>query len=617
LGRAFIFANSSTAGVVFGKVMRTNHQSEEVERNSKYLQRINMITRYCVPILCVLLPAISEKTYPQEIVTTQNTLTHEQVQKIIQESELKINSILKKEIYLPGLAVAFVSRDEILWIEGFGYRDKLRTAKVDTNTIFGVLSVSKPVTVTGLMMAVQEGLIDLDVPIKEYLPEFTIQSRFPGDPMSKITIRHLISMTSGLTHDAPVGNNSDAFSPSYEDHIQSFSQTWLRFRTGERAEYSGLGTELAAYCLEQVIHRPFTEYIQKQIFDPLGMKRSTYDIKKIKNNNNRATGSNKHLESVPLEIPMLAPAGVYSSIADMAKFVKFHLNLGRIDGHTLIKEEFIKQMQTIPFPMQDQISGYGQGLWVRYYHLGGQEVRSVEHGGGGFGFQCQMKWLPDLGYGVMVMTNSSDQDYGQERLVEDILLQVVVQLTGKSNLGPSDWLNRHVPPRSVDTAYLPTNLAGRYNGTNDDMLFLIKDGGFGYASWNTFVPVTPISRYEYISNKYLYRFICDAGGTPVSVVRPYDGIVWTLGRGNNELIGPEKKEWMNFIGTYVRKRFGVTERFYNVSLKNGWLHFEGDGQDFRLTEHLAGLFFTPDGEAVDFRSSRPTFRNIRLYKVCD
>jgi len=78
-----------------------------------------------------------------------------------------------------------VSRDQILWTEGFGYRDKLRTARVDTNTMCGVLSIAKPITVTGLMMAVQEGLSDLDVPIKQYLPEFTVHTRFPEDPMSE------------------------------------------------------------------------------------------------------------------------------------------------------------------------------------------------------------------------------------------------------------------------------------------------------------------------------------------------------------------------------------------------------------------------------------------------
>jgi hypothetical protein len=184
-------------------------------------------------------------------------------------------------------------------------------------------------------------------------------------------------------------------------------------------------------------------------------------------------------------------------------------------------------------------------------------------------------------------------------------------------LGPAEWLKRHVPTRTVDSTYVPPDLGGTYNGTSSDMRFLVKDGRFGCASGNTFVPLTPISRYEYVSGNYMYRFLHDAAGKVVAVLRPYDGTVWLLGTSDSEPRGPEKAEWMDHTGSYVRKRFGVGERFYNVSMKNGWLHFQGDGQDFRLSEHTPGLFFTPDGEAVDFRGSRYAFRNIRLYKTCN
>ena len=557
------------------------------------------------------------QTYSQEIVTTQNTLSNEQVQKLIQETEQKINSVLKKEIFLPGLAVAVVSKDKVMWIKAFGYRDDLRSQRTDTNTIYSLQSISKTITIAGLMIAVQEGLINLDVPIKTYLPDFHIQTRFSDDPMTSITIRHLLSMTSGLTHDAPVGNNADPFTPSNKDHIQSISKTWLRFRTGERYEYSNLGIELAAYILETIIHKPFTEYIREKVLEPLGMNRSTYDAERIRKDENRAIGTNKNFEQVPLNNPYFAAGGVYASINDMARFLLFQLNDGKINGNQLINEQMIKQMRTIPFPMKDQVAGYGLGMFIGYYHLGGKDVRWLAHGGGGFGFQCQMKWLPDLGYGVIVLTNSSDQDYGQERIVEDILLQIVEQLTGKKNLGPSDWLNRHPTSQLVDSTYLPINLVGRYNGTNDDWFFLIKEDKFGYANGNSFEPLIAISQTEFKSKRYLYRFICDADGTPISFIRTYDGMVWLLGKSDTELKGPNKKEWLKYTGSYVRKRFGVGEKFYNVSVKNGWLHFEGMGQDFRLTEYLPGLFFTPDGEAIDFRNPVPTFRNINLYKECN
>ena len=560
--------------------------------------------------------ALSLPAFSQEPVTTRTTMSREQAQKLIQETDLQVDSILKKEIHLPGLAVALVSRDEVLWAKAFGYRDATRRDKADANTLYGLLSLSKTLTVTGLMAAVQEGLLDLDVPIRTYLPAFHLESRFPEDPMSVITIRHLLSMTSGLTHDAPVGNNADPYTPSYEAHIQSISRTWLRFRTGEPAEYSNLGVELAAYILETVTHRPFPEYIRRRVFDPLGMNRTTWDIDRIRKDDNRAVGNNRNFERVPLENPMLAPGGAYSSIRDMAAFLRFQMNDGKVNGRPLIDEMTLRQMRTIPFPMKDQVAGYGMGLWVGSYHLGGQDVRWLAHGGGGFGFRCQMKWLPDLGYGVVVLTNAQDHDNVNEGLAEDVLLKVVELLTGKKDLGPSDWLARHTPPRTADPEFLPVELAGRYCGTNDDMTFLVKDGTFGYASGNAFLPITPVSRYEYATKRYLYRFVVDAAGKPVSVVRPYDGTVWTLGSPASEPKGPDRKEWGGYVGSYVRKRFGVGEKFYNVSVKNGWLHFQGDGQDFRLSEHTPGLFFTPDGEAVDLRGPAFSFRNIRLYKTC-
>ena len=558
-----------------------------------------------------------EYSFSQEMVSSPKAISNEQVEALIRETRTQVDLILKKEACLPGIAVAIVSRDKIWMAEGFGYRDKMRTTRVDSNTIFGILSVSKPVTVTGLMMAEQEGLLNFDVPIRNYLPGFTIESRFRGDPMSEITMRHLISMTSGLTHDAPVGNNADPYSPSYESHIRSISNTWLRFQPGEHAEYSNLGIELAAYCLQQVIHKPFTEYIREKVFDPIGMNRSTYDYHKIINDPNRAVGNNRNFENVPLENPMLAPGAVFSSISDMARFIQFHLNIGKISGNEILQEQKIRQMQTIPFPMQGQIAGYGQGLQISHYHLGGQDIRCIEHGGGGFGFRCQMKWLPEPGYGVMVMTNSQDHNNVNENLTEVILLKIVELVTNKKNSGPSDWLIRHIPDISVSSGFLPGNLEGIYNGTNDDMKFLTRDSVFGFVTGTLFVPLKPVSAVEFVSRDYLYRFNVDADGKAISVVRPYDGMQWNISESKYDQKGAEKNDWKQYEGTYVRKRFGRAERFYIVKMNNGWLHFIGDGQDCLLHEFKPGEFYIPNGEVIDFSNKTATYRNIKLYKICD
>jgi hypothetical protein len=228
-----------------------------------------------------------------------------------------------------------------------------------------------------------------------------------------------------------------------------------------------------------------------------------------------------------------------------------------------------------------------------------------------------MKWLPELGYGVMVMTNSQDHNNVNETLSEEILRKIVQLLTGKTILGPSEWLNNHLPDLSGVPGFIPDSLEGIYNGTNEDMQFLIRDNIFGYISGTAFIPMKPISPNEVASANYLYLFLCDSTGKVLSVVRPYDGTQWNLSENKYDKNGPAVKDWIQYEGTYIRKRFGRAERFYIVKMKNGWLHFMGDGQDLRMTEFEPGRFYLANGEVIDFSNNLPTYRNIRLYLVCE
>ena len=111
-----------------------------------------MKTQKCNLLVPVFLFLFIESSYSQEMGSEPGVISNEQIGQFLQETRTRVNSILKKEIYLTGVAVAIVSRETILMAEGFGYRDKLSTSRVDSNTIFGILSVSKPITVTGLYM---------------------------------------------------------------------------------------------------------------------------------------------------------------------------------------------------------------------------------------------------------------------------------------------------------------------------------------------------------------------------------------------------------------------------------------------------------------------------------
>ena len=133
---------------------------------------------------------------------------------------------------VPGLAVVVVDGDRVLWQEGFGSTDTDGTAAITVDTLFSAQSTSKTFTATAVMLAVQSGLVDLDVPITTYLPDFTVHSAFEQHPERRITMRMLLGHTAGFTHEAPLGNNYDPEPGAFHDHVRSISATWLRFPVG-------------------------------------------------------------------------------------------------------------------------------------------------------------------------------------------------------------------------------------------------------------------------------------------------------------------------------------------------------------------------------------------------
>src|SRR5262245_50736575 len=175
---------------------------------------------------------------------------------VIASYEAKIPELMAQE-HIPGLALALVDGDRVVWQQGFGYRDSDGGTPVTVDTIFSVQSISKVFTATAVMQAVQAGRLDLDVPVTTYLPGFTVHSAFESHPERKITLRMLLSHTAGFTHEAPLGNNYDPEPGDFDAHVRTISETWLRFPVGTGYAYSNLGIDLAGYILEQVSYEPF------------------------------------------------------------------------------------------------------------------------------------------------------------------------------------------------------------------------------------------------------------------------------------------------------------------------------------------------------------------------
>jgi len=266
---------------------------------------------------------------------------------IFYEYRLSIPKMMTKQ-KIPGLSIAVVNHEGILWSAGFGHTDFSQKIPVTPDTLFFICSMSKPFTATAVMYAVQEGLIELDVPIITYLPDFMVNSSFEADPQKKITLRHLLNNTSGLTHEAPVGNSREPSYGTLEEHVKSISDTWLRQPVGAKYCYSGLGFDLAAYIIEVRSGKPFSRYVKEKLFDPLDMSNSSLDGEVIRIHPNRAIGYYPHFKKLPLpsDVPYVGAGGVYTSAKELARFIQFHLNQGVVSGETILEERFIKEMCT-------------------------------------------------------------------------------------------------------------------------------------------------------------------------------------------------------------------------------------------------------------------------------
>jgi len=531
-----------------------------------------------------------------------------EIESIIEEYKNKIPKLMKKDC-LPGLSIALMDKYGVVWSKVYGFTDRKKKKPVTPDTIFSVQSMSKTFTATGVMVAVQDGLVDLDTPITTYIPDFTVKSRFEKNPQEKITLRHLLGHKAGFTHQASIGNNNYPDFHSFEAHIQSISDTWLRYPVGQRYCYSNLGIDLAGYILQIVSGRPFAQYMKEKILEPIGMKNSSFDWKAIRNNENRAIGHAKGFSKVPLEFGMIPAGALYSSVEDMAKFIQFHLNYGVVGNKKILEKKYLEEMYSVPFPVKGQIEGYALGIdktkkYGSYYFV---------HGGGGMGFTSNMKWCPEFGIGMVLLTNSENH-----QLLN--LSYMIIDEIVKNKIGDRQPESKFNNLKAVEIDKLNTKkVIGNYVGRWGRFDIVFKDENYWVkVRRRGLTPINFTSDTEaFIKEKdgttTFIRFVFDINDTPSYIVKVNNGVTFDYNDRPHDKRGPNKKEWNDYIGQYSLPTWGQKVELLKVSKKNGYLYLD----KLRLEEYQPGLFFSSTGEALDLRTKIPTWQNTRLMKRID
>jgi CubicO group peptidase (beta-lactamase class C family) len=365
-------------------------------------------------LAAVLLSGMTTNTNP----SLQTPVNPGSIASIITQYRMQIPARMQ-QANVPGLAIAVVNDQGILWSEGFGYTDWDRRTPVTADTLFSIQSMSKSFTATAVMFAAQDGLVDLDTPITTSLPNFHVHSIFEEHPEQKITLRMLLSHTAGLVHEAPVGGNSDLPGHTFEEHIASISDTWLRSPVGTHYDYSNLGIDLAGYILQVRSGMPFTQYVQEKVLTPLGMASSRLDINQVRATPGRAIGYGLFPLRPPIGWLLIPSGGVWTTANDMARYLQFHINSGALGGTRLLRQDLAETMYTPPNPAASTAE-YALGISVN----DNQGTRCLQHGGGGFGFNSYMVWYPELKLGVVVLANA-EGDNLVSQLTSDVLTDII------------------------------------------------------------------------------------------------------------------------------------------------------------------------------------------------
>jgi CubicO group peptidase (beta-lactamase class C family) len=299
-----------------------------------------------------------------------------------------------------GATIAVVKDGKQLFAKGYGYADvKNKKLVVAEETLFRPGSVSKLFTWTAVMQLVEQGKLDLGKDVNEYL-DFKIPEAF-GQPIS---LKNILTHTAGFEEQLKDFFAADKRSPNLGNYLKTHIPKRI-FAPGTTPAYSNYATMLAGYVVERVSGQPFNDYIQQNIFRPLGMTRSTFaqplppELAPLMSNGYAlASDEPKEFETIGL-----FPAGsLTSSAIDMSKFMLAHLQEGRLGVAQILKPETTRLMHSRAFASDPAANAMAYG----FYEESRNGQRIIGHGGDTVYFHSDLHLLTDAGVGFFVSYNS-------------------------------------------------------------------------------------------------------------------------------------------------------------------------------------------------------------------
>lgn len=312
---------------------------------------------------------------------------------------------------VPGMTISVVMDDEIIYAQGFGYSDYSPIKFVHNQTLFRIGSVSKTFTAIAALQLVEDGILDLNTDINDYLVAFQIPDTFP----EPITLKHLLTHTPGFEEfPAPVVYGS-AVSLSLEEILMGYMPDRVN-PPGVISSYSNYGLGLIGYLIQELSGKPFEQYIEDEILYPLGMNHTSFrQPLPAALALNMSNGYYDGVTEKYFEYVTLPSAGSCSSTAsDMAILMLTLLNNGTYNGTEILQNTSVEMMFESQFLPHENLPGVGFGLYEFYPN----NVKAWGHGGDTTFFHSNMILFPEENFGFFISYNSYNGAFAKSEFLD-------------------------------------------------------------------------------------------------------------------------------------------------------------------------------------------------------
>jgi CubicO group peptidase (beta-lactamase class C family) len=430
-----------------------------------------------------------------------SVLSQKPADKRLQGLDTLVARVLR-DWHAPGVAIAIVEKDKVIYTGGFGFRDFEKKLPVTENTLFAIGSCTKAFTAAMLGILVDEGKLSLDKPVRNYLPELKFQNEYAN---AHVTLRDMMCHRTGLPRHDLSWYGSSATRKELLERIQ-YLEPNAELR--ERYQYNNFMFMAQGVVSEKITGKSWEENMKERILTPLAMNNTVLSIGEMEKSVDHSLAYTLKNDSVPVVIPYrnidaIGPAGSANSCAkDMANWLITWIKGGKFNGKQIIPSSYITDAITVQMatggglPGSEypdiHLAGYGLG-WTMGSYRGHYRV---EHGGGIDGFITTTSFFPSDSIGIFVVSSQGGPTSAIRNFITDRMLKLSYRNWNKYLLDGnkkakesaktttnSDSLNRKFNTKPTHTA---AEYAGQYTNPGYGNFEVFADRDSLRARFNSF-----------------------------------------------------------------------------------------------------------------------------------